>query len=732
MLSGRPASGGATSALSILIERSKHAPPPLRTIDPSIPEPIDRIVARCLEPDPAARYQRTADLEADLDKLDANGHEKLVAAAPPPARRPWSLIAAGALFLLAVAVVAWVLTRPRAPATTVEIAPVSALVADFDNKANDPVFEGSLEQVFSIALEGASFITTFPRATALNAMAQIKPGAPLDEAGARMVAAREDIKLVFTGEIAQEGDGGYRLTVKTIDRDGKELHVATERVSGKGEVLRGVERVASKLRNDLGDATDESTRQPVFETVTAGTLDALRSYTVAQDLATNGRAEEAIRHYEEALKHDPEFGRAYAGWAAALFNIGRRDEAATKWGEATRRMNRMTDRERLRTLGGYYLGPGADYDLAIRNFQELVEKYPADRAGHINLGIAYFQTLQFDKALEEAKKSSELFPQNTRARSNYSLIAMYASDFETARVEGAKAAGANPPQYKAFLPAAAAAFVASDPGAMRQAFEEMRRAGGAAGATLGAHGLADLLMYEGRWGQAIDAIKAGMADDEAAKNTAAKASKLMMLAEAYQATGASAQAVATAREAVALIREDATLLPAALVLLRSDRAAEAKKLADELASKIQPRSRAYAAIIEGEIARQAGQLPEARDHFARAGKLADIWLARYAAGGLQVDLGRFPAADGELAICQRRRGEAMALFFDDTPTFRYLAPLHYWTARAQDGIGGGSSSLAAENYRKFLSLRPESPRDPLVIDARKRLDALSSAPSSSR
>jgi hypothetical protein len=70
----------------------------------------------------------------------------------------------------------------------------------------------------------------------------------------------------------------------------------------------------------------------------------------------------------------------------------------------------------------------------------------------------------------------------------------------------------------------------------------------------------------------------------------------------------------------------------------------------------------------------------------------------------------------------RRRGEATAIFLDDVPTFRYLAPLPYWLARAQEGqqnvIG------AAQNYKAFLALRHADSTDPLALDARKRLQRL--------
>src|SRR6185295_6076265 len=64
MLVGWRASSGGETALAMLIERSRQPPPGLRTIDPTIPEPIERLVTKCLEPDPIARYQTTGELEA--------------------------------------------------------------------------------------------------------------------------------------------------------------------------------------------------------------------------------------------------------------------------------------------------------------------------------------------------------------------------------------------------------------------------------------------------------------------------------------------------------------------------------------------------------------------------------------------------------------------------------------------------------------------------------------------
>jgi hypothetical protein len=71
----------------------------------------------------------------------------------------------------------------------------------------------------------------------------------------------------------------------------------------------------------------------------------------------------------------------------------------------------------------------------------------------------------------------------------------------------------------------------------------------------------------------------------------------------------------------------------------------------------------------------------------------------------------------------KRRGEATAIFLDDVPTARYLAPLSYWLARAHEGLG--LAQQASEEYEHFLT-HPAAKRagDPAAVDAERRLAAV--------
>ena len=48
--------------------------PPLAEVREGVPAPLERIITRCIQSDPDARYATTEELAADLDRLDEHGH----------------------------------------------------------------------------------------------------------------------------------------------------------------------------------------------------------------------------------------------------------------------------------------------------------------------------------------------------------------------------------------------------------------------------------------------------------------------------------------------------------------------------------------------------------------------------------------------------------------------------------------------------------------------------------
>jgi len=669
-------SGNQTPA-SELTARMLQAPPPLRKRDASVPEAIDRVVARCVQPDPAARFSTAAELLIALNRMNDQGVPIRL-----PRRVTTSLLAATLVAIAAIVGSTWWVAR-RQPASVVQHNPVPVLVADFENRANDPVFDGAVEQSLAISLEGASFITSYSRTSATALAQQLKPGAKLDAETARLVAVREGIGVVLSGAIEQKGTG-YAIQVQAVDPQGKVLKQASADASSKADVLTAVGTLATQIRRALGDTSPATDAQA--ETFTAASLDAVREYQAAQDLASAARDEEAITHYRAALQFDPNLGRAYSGIAISAGRLGRVEEADQAFKTSLTLLSRQTERERFRSLGAYYLLIAHNYEKAVENYAELVERYPSDRAGHSNLAVAYFSLLNFSKALEEGQKAIQIYPKIPTLRNNVALFAMYAGDFAAASTEAARVLAQDPKFAKAYLPVAVAALADGKSDAARQAYTRMA-ATGAVGSSLATLGLADVALYEGKADEAIRLLEPSIDADIKARSTARAAAKLIAQADAALVNHKPDDARKAAASALKLDTSDATRVAAARILLRTDREADARKIAADLDQQINVSSRAYAKIIEGEIALQRHRPTDAIDAFRAATGLRDLWLARFDLGIAYLDARHHAEALSEFETCKKRRGEASALFLDDQPTFRLLAPLPDWLARAQKGLG---------------------------------------------
>ncbi len=332
----------------------------------------------------------------------------------------------------------WWLASLRGPVGESE--PISVLVADFLNETGDASFDGALEQTLAISMEGASFISAFPPANAHKIAEQLQPGSRLDENMARLVSRREGVSVILLGSITGD-ERGYTVSVKALDPgveagEGRPLANARAVADSKDGVLAAVAKVAAELRGDLGDSTPKSDRLAAAETFTTASLDAMGAYAKGQDLSVQGNFEDALRSYKAGVEYDPEFGRAYAGMDVIFGNLRQEERAEESYQKALQHLDRrMSERERYRTLGGYYLLVSHNYEKAIENYETLVELFPADGGGHSNLAFAYLSMRHFDKAVASGAEAVQLDPNNVIKRMNYAMYAMYAGDFATAIAE---------------------------------------------------------------------------------------------------------------------------------------------------------------------------------------------------------------------------------------------------------------------------------------------------------
>src|SRR5215469_2556546 len=210
------------SVITSLLMRSQQRAASLTETDKNIPKVLSNIVSKCLETDPALRYKNADELLADIHAWTGKRGNTRISASPARMRMnrmrrlPWTQVAFMTVMSLipATGIVLYLMLHPTKVKTH---APVSVLVADFQNNTGDSLFDDTLEPMFNVALEGASFINGFNRGTARKVAAGL-PNSPhtLDEQASREVAIKEGIPAIVTGSLSKHGNG-YNLSVKAID-----------------------------------------------------------------------------------------------------------------------------------------------------------------------------------------------------------------------------------------------------------------------------------------------------------------------------------------------------------------------------------------------------------------------------------------------------------------------------------------------------------------------------------
>lgn len=574
----------------------------------------------------------------------------------------------------------------------VTLEPISLLIANFDNQTGDSLFDASLEQALNIGLEAATFITAYKRTSATRLLESIQPGGTLDEEGARLVSLREGIKLVVAGSIEPDGDG-YELSARMVNpEDGAIIAESSVNANNKIEVLAAIATLADNIREELGDESVNDADRPLGETFTAGSLEAVKNYTAAQNLAAEARYDDAITFYEQAIASDGNFGRAYSGWALSLFYLGREEEATALWERALKEMDSMSERERLRTLGLYYVAVAGDYPKAVESYQALVEKYPADNTGHNNLAISHYFMLDFKGAMESAGRGLEIYPNNKTVISNYALFAMLAGEFENGEKHAEALLADDAGMWKAWLPVAMGNLSRGDLQGAEAAYASMAKSS-ERGAPFSNLGLADIALFEGDYEKAAELLRTGIDDNSTDGNRRLLGRKYIALAEAHIGLDDADSARQALRQGLEIQQGDGQIVPAALISLSLGDTEFAADLAATLSQELQPKTRSFGKVIEGAIATQDGRYADAIDALRSGIALTDTWLSRYYLGRAYFEAGRYIEALDEFEICWQRRGEATALFLDDDePTWRYTAPLREWIAKSREQLGMSSTT----------------------------------------
>jgi serine/threonine protein kinase/Tfp pilus assembly protein PilF len=421
------------------IIREEEAPPPSRKLtamgaataeiaahrqtDPAsllrlVDGDLNSITMKALEKARDRRYASVAELAGDIQRHME--HRPVLASPPSRVYRARKFLrrhrlaaigtAAGAVFLVLSGVTAWSLSHDSAsrPKLTDKD---TIVLADFDNKTGDPVFDDTLRQGLSVELQQSPFLSLIGDQQVQQTLALMaRPkDARLTPEIAREICERTGSAAILDGSITSLGSQYVLgLRAKTCDT-GNILDQEQAQAARREDVLNTLSQIARKFRTRVGEslATVEKHSAPLWEAKTSS-LEALKAFTTGHKVRFSAGPAATIPFYRRAVEIDPQFAMAWANLGIEYSVIGESVLSAESTTKARQLRDRASDREKFFIDFLYDRQVTGNLEKAYQTLELWLQTYPRgdeppspyDLLG----GMSTQGTGRFERAIEISRR----------------------------------------------------------------------------------------------------------------------------------------------------------------------------------------------------------------------------------------------------------------------------------------------------------------------------------------
>ena len=379
---------------------------------------LNWITVKALEKARERRYSSVADLAADIERYVE--HRPVLAS--PPSRlyrarkfvrrhRPAVFGAAAGLGLIVLAgLTVWSLMHPNSSPRPKLTDKDTIVLADFDNKTVDPVFDDTLRQGLSLELQQSPFLSLISdqqiQAT-LALMGQSKD-ARLTPETARQICERTGSAAMLAGSVAAFGSQ-YVVGLRAENCNTGSILDQEQAVAAKREdVLNSLSQIGREFRTRVGEslATVEKQSRPLAEATTPS-LEALKAYSTALKVNLSAGSAAAIPFYRRAVEIDSQFAMAYANLGLAYSDLGESVLSAESTTKAWQLRDRVSDREKFFIDFIYEREVTGNLEKAYQTLETWYETYPRGEqpSPHDLLaGLSTQGTGRFERAIEISRE----------------------------------------------------------------------------------------------------------------------------------------------------------------------------------------------------------------------------------------------------------------------------------------------------------------------------------------
>jgi len=325
LLTGRPPFVGP-NVLSVIHQAAATPAPRLRSLAPSLDRDLETIVARCLESDPAGRYQSAGALADDLEHwlrhepIRARRSGVFTRGRKWVRRNPTSTVLLAALVALAAGIVGVMVWKTESLHPISPLVPAGIAVLPFENLSAEPENASFTDGVQDEILNDLAKIADLKVISRTSVM-QYKSGA---KRNLRQIANELGVEHVVEGSV-QRAANRVRISAQLIDAK-TDAHLWQERYDRPLDNVFTIQSdIAHAIAVQLQAKLSPKEKAAIGERPTSD-LAAYDLYLKAKELRYNARFNparrekalfQAVQLLEQAVARDPTFLLAHCQLASA-------------------------------------------------------------------------------------------------------------------------------------------------------------------------------------------------------------------------------------------------------------------------------------------------------------------------------------------------------------------------------------------------------------------------------
>ncbi|MFZ3376210.1 MAG: protein kinase, partial [Chthoniobacterales bacterium] len=427
LLTGRPPFVGP-NVLSVIHQAAATPAPRLRSLAPSLDRDLETIVARCLEPDPNARYQSAEALAEDLERwlrdepIRARRVGVFTRGRKWVRRNPTTTVLVASLVALA-AVAGRMLWESQAPRPM----PAGIAVLPFENRSEDKAsayFADGIQDEILTRLSKIADLKVISRTSTQHYKSAPKN---LPE-----IAKQLGVANILEGSVQKSGDA-VRVNVQLI-RAANDSHLWADTFDRKLTDIFSVESEVAKAIAEQLQAKLTGEEEQVIATKPTNNVEAYDAYLrgLAYTLKSGNIPANAIgaqKYLREAVRLDPKFALSWAllsyidarGYLTKTLQptVALREEARQAAETALTLQPNLA--EAVLTKGYYHYACLKDYGTAVRYFEQARQFLPNSSKIPESLALVARRRGQWDRSESYFNEAERLDPRNVFLLTQHAL-----------------------------------------------------------------------------------------------------------------------------------------------------------------------------------------------------------------------------------------------------------------------------------------------------------------------